>query len=39
MSKISDEKGAKPCDYFDMMMGTSTGGFVQDLIASLRRSR
>lgn len=34
MSKISDDKDIKPCDYFDMMMGTSTGGFVPELTPS-----
>lgn len=28
MSKLTGDPNAKPCDYFDMMAGTSTGGYV-----------
>ena len=27
MGKITGDPNAKPCDYFDMMAGTSTGGY------------
>ena len=27
MNKITGDPNAKPCDYFDMMAGTSTGGY------------
>jgi patatin-like phospholipase/acyl hydrolase len=28
MAKICPENNQKPCDYFDMIGGTSTGGYV-----------
>ena len=31
MGKITGDPNAKPCDYFDMMAGTSTGGYAEPL--------
>lgn len=28
MNNIPEAKGKKPCEYFDVMAGTSTGGYV-----------
>jgi patatin-like phospholipase/acyl hydrolase len=32
MAVVDPESPPKPCDYFDMIGGTSTGGFVSDVI-------
>ena len=31
MGKITGDPNAKPCEYFDMMAGTSTGGYAPPL--------
>ena len=36
MEVIDPESPPKPCDYFDMIGGTSTGGFVRIMIRKLR---
>jgi patatin-like phospholipase/acyl hydrolase len=36
MEIIDPEKPPKPCDYFDMIGGTSTGGYVSRAVGSHR---
>lgn len=36
MEVVDPESPPKPCDYFDMIGGTSTGGFVYSIIKKLR---
>jgi patatin-like phospholipase/acyl hydrolase len=36
MDVIDPESPPKPCDYFDMIGGTSTGGFVSDVVGYCR---
>ncbi|KAF9046654.1 acyl transferase/acyl hydrolase/lysophospholipase [Panaeolus papilionaceus] len=36
MSKLTGDPNAKPCDYFDMMAGTSTGGIIAIMLGRLR---
>ncbi|KAF8158515.1 acyl transferase/acyl hydrolase/lysophospholipase [Crassisporium funariophilum] len=36
MSKVAGDPNAKPCDYFDMMAGTSTGGLIAIMLGRLR---
>ncbi|KDR80872.1 hypothetical protein GALMADRAFT_135962 [Galerina marginata CBS 339.88] len=38
MSKITGDPNAKPCEYFDMMAGTSTGGLIAIMLGRLRMS-
>jgi len=38
MGKITGDPNAKPCDYFDMMCGTSTGGLIAIMLGRLRMS-
>lgn len=37
METIDPETPPKPCDYFDMIGGTSTGGWVVVIFADYRR--
>ena len=36
MAKIAGDPNAKPCEYFDMMAGTSTGGILAIMLGRLR---
>ncbi|PPQ86546.1 hypothetical protein CVT25_007204 [Psilocybe cyanescens] len=38
MGKITGDPNAKPCEYFDMMAGTSTGGLIAIMLGRLRMS-
>lgn len=36
MAKVAGDPNAKPCKYFDMMAGTSTGGLLAIMLGRLR---
>jgi patatin-like phospholipase/acyl hydrolase len=35
MEAVDPDAPPKPCDYFDMIGGTSTGGYVMDILVRL----